>query len=48
MLNVRSLTVFEENIVVAALAKLIPLFFKSVHALFNLTCSLIDRCQIVT
>ena len=48
ILNVRSLTVFEENIVVTALAKLIPLLFKSVYVLFNLTCSLIDRCQIVT
>ena len=49
ILSVRSLTVFEENIVVTVLAKLVSLFFKSVHALFfSLTHSLIDRCQIVT
>ena len=42
-----SLTVFEENNVVTVLAKLISLFFKSVRALFFLTCSLIDRCQFV-
>ena len=47
MLSTRSLTVFEENIVLTVLAKLVPLFFKSSYAFF-LTCSLIDRCQIVT
>ena len=48
-LSVRSLTVFEENIVVTVLAKLVSLFFKNVHALFSfLTRPLIDRCQIVT
>ena len=36
----RSLTVFEENIVVTVLAKVLQSFF--------LTRSLIDRCQIVT
>ena len=30
------------------LAKLVPLFFKSSYAVFLLTRSLIDRCQIVT
>ena len=30
------------------LAKLVSLFFKSVHALFFLTHSLIDRCQMLT
>ena len=50
MISVRSLTVFEENIVVAVVAELVSLFFKSVHALFFsfLTRSLIDKCQIVT
>ena len=48
ILSVRSLTVFEENTVVTVLAKLVSLFFKSVHALFFLTHSLTDRCQIVT
>ena len=48
-LSVRSSTVFEENIVVTVLAKLVSLFFKNVHALFSfLTRPLIDRCQIVT
>ena len=43
------MTVFEENIVVIVLAKLVSLFFKNLHALFSfLTRSLIDRCQIVT
>ena len=48
MLSIRSLTVFEENIVVKVLAKLVPLFFKCSYAFFFLTRSLIDRCQIVT
>ena len=48
ILSVRSLTVFEENIVVTVLAKLVPLFFKCSYAFFLLTRSLIDRCQIVT
>ena len=48
ILSVRSLTVFEVNIVVTVLAKLVPLFFKSSYAVFLLTRSLIDRCQIVT
>ena len=38
ILLVRSLTVFEENMFVTVLAKLVPLFFKSEHALFFL-CS---------
>ena len=46
---VRSLTLFEENIVVTVLAKLVPLFFfKSVLAFFFLMRSLIDWCQSVT
>ena len=48
ILSVRSLTVFEENIVVTVLAKLVPLFFKCSCAFSFLTRSLIDRCQIVT
>ena len=48
ILSVRLLTIFEENIVVIVLAKLVLLFSKCAHALFFLTCSLIDRCQIVT
>ena len=53
MLSIRSLTVFEENIVVTVLAKLVPVFFKSSYAFFFLCIfflmhSLIDRCQIVT
>ena len=42
------MTVFEENIVVTVLAKLVPLFFKCSCAFSFLTRSLIDRCQIVT
>ena len=34
ILSGRSLTVFEENIVVTVLAKLVSLFFKNVHTLF--------------
>ena len=34
ILFVRLLTVFEENIVMTVLAKLVSLFFKSVHAFF--------------
>ena len=48
MLSVRSLTVFEENIVVIVLAKLVPLFFQCSYPFVLLTRSLIDRCQIVT
>ena len=49
MLSVRSLTDFEENIVVTVLAKLVPLVFKCSYAFFFfLARSLIDRCQIVT
>ena len=48
ILSVISLIVFEENIVVTVLAKLVPLFFKCSWACFFLTRSLIDRCQIVT
>ena len=47
-LSVRWLTVFEENIVVTVLAKLVPLFFRKCTCAFFLTRSLIDRCQIVT
>ena len=39
MLSVRSLTVFEENIVVTVLAKLVPLFFKCSYAFFYLPLS---------
>ena len=47
--SVRSLTVFEEKIVVIVLAKVVLLFSKNLHALFSFpTRSLIDRCQIVT
>ena len=48
MLSVRSLTAFEEIIVVTVLTKLVRCFFKSILVLFFLTPSLIDRCQIVT
>ena len=48
ILSIRSLNVFEENIVVTVFAELVPLIFKCSYALFFLTCSLIDRCQIVT
>ena len=48
ILSVISLIVFEENIVVTVLAKLVPLFFKCSCAFSFLTRSLIDRCQIVT
>ena len=47
ILSVRSWSVFEENIVVTVLAKLVPLFFKC-SCVFFLTRSLIERCQIVT
>ena len=39
ILSVRSLTVFEENIVVTVLAKLVPLFFKSSCAFFSYVLS---------
>ena len=39
ILSVRSLTVFEENIVVTVLAKLVPLFFKCSYAFFYLPLS---------
>ena len=48
ILSVRSLTGFEENIVVTVLAKLVLLVFKCSYAFFFLAHSLIDRCQIVT
>ena len=48
ILLVRLLTVFEENIVMTVLAKLVSLFFKSVHVFFFLTRSLIDKCQFLT
>ena len=48
MLSVRSLTAFEEIIVVTVLTKLVRCFFISILVLFFLTPSLIDRCQIVT
>ena len=48
ILFVRSLTVFEENIFVTVLAKLVPLFFQILLRFFLLPRSLIDRCQIVT
>ena len=41
--SVRSLTVFEENIVVIVLAKLVLLFFKNLHALPNWQVSDCDR-----
>ena len=50
ILSVRSLTVFEENIVVTVLAKLVPLFFKCSYAFFftyalsNWQVSDSDRC----
>ena len=48
ILSVRSLTFFEEIIVVTVLAKLVRLFFQKCTCAFFLTRSLIDRCQIVT
>ena len=42
------MTVFEENIVLTVLAKLILLFFQKCACAFLLICSLIDRCQTVT
>ena len=48
ILSVRSLTDFEENIVVTVLAKLVLLVFKCSFAFLFLARSLIDRCQIVT
>ena len=47
ILSVRSLAVFEENIVETVLAKLFSLF-SNVLTHFFVTRSLIDRCQIVT
>ena len=47
ILSVRSLTDFEENIVMTVLTKLVLLVFKCSYAFF-LARSLIDRCQIVT
>ena len=48
ILSVRSLTDFEENIVVTVLAKLVLLVFKCSFAFLFLARSLIERCQIVT
>ena len=48
ILSIRIIECFWRNIVVTVLAKLVPLFFKCSYALFFLTCSLIERCQIVT
>ena len=46
MLSVRSLTVFEENIVVTVLAKLVPLIFQQCTCAFFFLTHQIDRCQI--
>ena len=47
MLSVRSLTVFEENIVVTVLAKLVPLIFQQCTCAFLFfPMRQIDRCQI--
>ena len=48
ILSIRSLTAFQENIVVTVLAKLVLLLFLKCTCVFFLMCSLIDRCQIVT